>query len=335
MRSKKRDSELTVFVGTFNRTDTLKRCLDSLERQEYPTRIVIVDNGSRDAAALQLLDQLEDRYTVHRLPGADDVPEQPVPRGSHGGHGMMTVQRNYTEAFQREGMKTRWFAVCDADSAPDGPPDSIERYMTLAGEFGGAVGPHLSLNVHSNYPLRSAALILNARVLFRDRMEWHAGIPYTFDDIDSTFHLFPATGSFERLKMRTIRVGPPWWATHTDWLIDLCNPTEENHAYILGSGDAAAWAGNWIRDMFAAWLRSPREAFKVVKASRSTSDDYYWPGFILSWMLQYGHGCEIDLDRSRAVLRASFPDWSPCWNYEQHWDDLVYEDDQSCLGWAA
>lgn len=67
----------------------------------------------------------------------------------------------------------------------------------------------------------------------------------------------------------------------------------------------------------------------------SPEGDYERIGFIFSWMLQYGHGCEVDLERSRRVLRASVPEHSPCWEYEEHWDALVYDDDQSCLGWGS
>lgn len=331
-------SDLTVFVGTFNRLHTLARCLENLKTQDYPLRIVIVDNGSKHPAAIDYLDELASDYAVYRLPPNEEVETFPDDELAHGGRTMMAVQRNYSAAFSAEwdaGNRTRWFAVCDCDTSPDGPPDSIERYVQLAEELDCAVGPHLSLNVHRNYPLRTCALILNARVLFRERMSWHGDTPYSHDDIDSTFHLFPASPWFDRLGMRTARVGPPWWTTHTDWLIDACALTEEDHAYILGSSAAASWAGTWLREMFAAWLRSPEEAFEFIEGISRTREDYAPEVFILSWMLQYGHGCEVDPERSRVVLRAAMPEGSPCWEYEQHWDALVYDDDQSCLGWAA
>ena len=49
---------LTVFVGTFNRTLTLMRCIRNLEMQDYPLRIVIVDNGTKDPAARKYLEGL-------------------------------------------------------------------------------------------------------------------------------------------------------------------------------------------------------------------------------------------------------------------------------------
>lgn len=329
-------SDLTVFVGTFNRLDTLERCLRNLGRQDYRMQCVIVDNGSTHQAAIALLDYLENGFTVYRLPGNEDVQTTEEDEKNHGGRTMSAVAYNYSAAFRAEresGNDSKWFAVCDCDTAPDEAPDSISRYVELAEELDCAVGPHLNLNVHRNYPLRSLALIQNARILFRDKMMWHDGIPYSFDDIDSTFHLFPASDHFNRLGMRTVRVGPPYWTTHTDWLMDACNPTLENHAYILGSSAAASWTGTWLRGWFGTWLHSPEAAFDLVKNCTRTRDDYMPDLFILSWMLQYGHGCEVDIEWSKAVLWDAMPSWSPCWEYEEHWEALVYQDDQSCLGW--
>ena len=325
---------LTVFVGTFNRTDTLERCIRNLELQDYPLKIVIVDNGSTDPAARALMEELP--YKVYWLPSNDDVEWLPGDDEAHGGHGMQVVMRNYSAAMRQEWLfgTAEWFAVCDCDSAPDGDPSSISRYVELAQELGCAVGPHLSLNIHRNYPLRTLAILQGARTLFRERMYWHEGIPYSFDDIDSTFHLFPATPEFQRLQMSTARVGPPYWATHTDWLFDICNPTQENHAYILESSEAASWSGGWIRGFYQAWLRSPQSAFHLMNSTVKNRDDYIPDLFILSWMLQYGHGYGIDLERSREVLWKAMPSWSPCWAYEHHWEALVYENDQSCLGWT-
>jgi glycosyltransferase involved in cell wall biosynthesis len=328
-------SDLTVFIGTFNRTDTLARCILNLHAQSVPLRIVVVDNGSKDEAAIAYLDDLSSRYKVYRLPPNEEVETTEEHERAHGGRTMSAVQLNYSVAMRKEwdlGFRTRWYAVCDCDTAPENPY-SVSHYIDLASDLGVAVGPHLRLNVHRNYPLRTLALVQGARVLFKERMQWHEGIPYSLDDIDSTFHLFPAAPEFKRLQMRTARVGGPYWTTHTDWLFDALNPTDENHAYILGSSAAASWTGNWMREWFRAWLRSPEEAFSLVAGAVRTHEDYWPEGFILSWMLQYGHGCEQDLEWSKLALIDAVPGWSPCLEYYSDWDALVYENDQSCLGW--
>lgn len=329
--------DLTVFIGTFNRIETIAGCIRYLERQRRPVRIVVVDNGSTDYGARRYLDQLGSIYTVCRLPGIDEQPQSEGDGDEHGGHAMQAVSRNYSEAMRQEWEtqpRPTWYAVCDADTWLDGHSDSLDAYVGLAERTGRAVGPHLKLNVGRSYPLRSAALILNARILFRHHMQDTDGIPWSPDDIDSTFHLFPTAPVFRRLKMDTARVGPPFDATHSDWCLDFLNLTHENHAYILGCGEAASWGGRWLTGFTRAWLRSPEAAFELLSKVRPWQDDYFYEGFMLSWMLQYGHGCDIDLERSRLVLRASFPKWSPCWEYEHCWDALVYDDDQTCLGWG-
>lgn len=114
-------SDLTIFVSTFNRIDTLTNCLNSLKRQSRPKRIVIVDNGSRDPTAIALLKRLEKKHTVYWLPAIEDVPEDPTDVSHHGGHGMQAVQRNVSEAFRLEWERkpTRWYGMTDADLTLD------------------------------------------------------------------------------------------------------------------------------------------------------------------------------------------------------------------------
>lgn len=328
-------SDLTIFVGTFNRTDTLERCIRNLEAQDYSARIVIVDNGSTWDKAVGYLNFLETKYAVYRLSSIEDVPWNEGDDERHGGQFMQAVQTNYTTAFRlqwEEERRPTWFAVCDCDTAPE-HPQSLSTYVRLAEGLGCAVGPHLTLDTHRNYPLRSCWIIQNARTLFRSHMQWWNGIPYSKDPIDTTFHLFPAAPQFDRLQMETARVGPPWWTTHTDSLIDITRPTSENLAYVLEGGEASHWGGTWMKDMFAAYQRDPEEAFALVKGMEKYQDDYFHAGFILSWMLQFGHGCEADEERSKMELASAIPEWAPVWEFENCWDDLVYNNDQSCLGW--
>lgn len=329
-------SDLTVFVSTFNRIDTLWRCIIALEFQTRRKRIVVVDNGTSHPQAVDLLDRLEERYTVYRMPRIEDVPAEDGDEEAHGGESMQAVQRNVQEAFRREWEtqpRPQWFGMTDADVWLDGDPDSLDTYIELAEQTGRGVGPHLRLDTHPNYPLRAAAIIQHARILFKQDMTWLDGIPHSIDPIDTTFHVFPAGPTFNRLGMDTVRVGFPWVATHSDWLIDITDPTDENYAYILGAGEAASWGGRWIRTFFQAWHRSLEEAYAEVTAARKTYEDYFYPWFMRAWMLQHGYGCQQDPELSRRVLRDAVPEWSPCWKFEQHWDAMVYDNDFSCLGW--
>ena len=62
-----------------------------------------------------------------------------------------------------------------------------------------------------------------------------------------------------------------------------------------------------MSEMFAAYQRDPEEAFALVSATEKYQDDYFHAGFILSWMLQFGHGCEADEELSRKVLKKPSP----------------------------
>lgn len=329
-------SDLTVFVSTFNRIGTLQRCVALLERQARPKRIVIVDNGSQHKGAVALLKKLEQRHTVYRMPRIEDVPEEEGGEDVHGGHSMNAVQRNVSEAFRLEwGTKPRprWYAMTDADVWLDGPVDSLDAYIELAEKTGRGVGPHLRLDTHANYPLRAAAILQHARILFKRDMLWYGDIPYSITDIDTTFHVFRAEETFRRMQYDPVRVGFPWVATHSDWLIDIERPTEENHAYILGCGEAASWGGRWLRSMFQASLTSPDEAFRVLSQEVKTHDDYFHPYFMLSWMYQMGYGVEANETWSSHYLYEAIPKWAPIWEFEEHWRDLIYRNDHSCLGW--
>lgn len=329
-------SDLTIFVSTFNRLGTLANCLACLRRQDREHRVVIVDNGSTHPEAVEYLELLSQDYTVYWMPRIEDVPKDDGDDAAHGGHSMQAVQRNVQECFRQEWNeqpRPQWYGMTDADVHLDGPSDSLDTYISLAEHLGYAVGPHLRLDTHDNYPLRAGAILQHARILFRDRMEWHGEIPFSRDPIDTTFHLFPAGPTFNRLGMETVRVGFPWVATHSDWMIDILNPTVENHAYILGCGEAASWGGRWLRPMFEKWLESPEEAFEYLLTERKTYEDYFHPWFMLSWMYQHGHGCEPSLSASKRYLRKAIPDWAPIRDFRQHWHALVYDNDHSCLGW--
>jgi len=61
---------LTIFIGTFNRLDTLERTVDSYKKFKTPHELVIVDNGTDHPKCLELLGRLEKRVKkVYSLPG--------------------------------------------------------------------------------------------------------------------------------------------------------------------------------------------------------------------------------------------------------------------------
>lgn len=314
-------NEVTVFVSTFNRTDTLEKCLRSLRSQTARPRIVIVDNGTDYPPAVRYLEHLSQSHTVYTLPRVFSMDQ---------------LTRNISKALRAEWQsqkRPRWYAVTDADIRLD-RSGCISTYIQLARTTGFAVGPHLRPNPHVNYPLRTFVLVQQSAHLYRQLMTWEGKIPYSRLPIDTTFHLFRATKTFRRLKMETVRVGPPWWATHMDWGINLLRPSREHMSYMRSTGPTGSYGGGWIKELYNAFRFDPEQAFLATATSEKKYDDYFLDGFMTSWMLQYGHGCAIDVGRSYAALQNAIPTWSPCWKHEDDWRSIVYDNDLECLGWG-
>jgi len=315
---------ITVFIGTFNRLDTLERTVRSFERFETPHEIVIVDNGTDHPKCLELLEQLEGRVKkVYSLPACDSMEEA-------------TDNFNVAIRDQYEGDGGEWFAVSEADICFDGTdPRALDAYIKLATETGTAVGPHTRVDagIPACYPLRSRVLSTESRLLYASSMRWLDDIPYAHWQIDTTFHLFPRTRHFNRLHLNPIRVGPPFDAMHLDWYLDIFHPTEENAIYMPGLRPVGSWGKSWIRDFWGDFQKDPVVAFERLLAARRSYSDLCNNAFMLSWCYQYGHGVTADLAESRRWLDAAIPSgtvWEPL---REDWLRMIYEDDFSVLGW--
>lgn len=125
---------LPVFVISFNRGQTLRRCLAGLRHLSRPTIPVIHDDGSTDPATLEVLAALEaEGVTVHRGPRLSGPAD---PAG---------VNRSVAAFFADWSEPCRYAVTdCDVDlSAAD--PTAIDVYDELLDMFRGVgcVGPLL------------------------------------------------------------------------------------------------------------------------------------------------------------------------------------------------
>lgn len=59
-------AEITVIIPTWNRSELLCHCLESLERQTVPCRVLVVDNGSTDSTPSMMRSRFE-RFEYVRL----------------------------------------------------------------------------------------------------------------------------------------------------------------------------------------------------------------------------------------------------------------------------
>lgn len=322
---------VTVFLATFNRLDTLSRSVRSFQRFEQPYELVIVDNGSDDPRCVQLLDELEaqpDVAKVYRLPKINSMEE-------------LTDNFNVAvrDQYRRKRGRGGWFAVTDADVCFDGTsPDALAAYVKLAKATGCAVGPHTRVDesIPHGYPLRSRVLATESRLLYRSSMSWLGDIPYAPWPIDTTFHVFPRAEEFPRLRMNTLRCGPPYDAMHLDWYVDAFCPTDENWIYLNGAGDrgVGSWGGSWLKGFWRWFQRDPQQALEMLRRCYRDTGDLNNNAFMISWCLQHGVA-DPDLDESRRWLDAAVPDGSPWVAHRDDWLAMIFDDDFSSLGWQA
>lgn len=316
---------ITIFIGTHNRLDTLERTVKSYKRFKTPHELVIVDNGTDHPDCVLLLNSLETKVKkIYRLPGCLSMEEA-------------TDNFNIAIRDQYEKSNSQWFAVTEADVCFDGTdPGALSAYINVAKHTGVAVGPHLRVtDIPAHYPLRSRVLACESRLLYREDMEWLEVIPYSKCQIDTTFHLFPRTREFRRLHLDPIRVGPPYDAMHLDWYLDIFNPSPENRVYIGGTRPIGSWGKAWIRDYWGWFQYDPEKALENLLQESLNPRDLCNNSFMLSWAYQYGHGCDVDLEKSFYWLRLAIPhtDNRYYWPYEENWLKFIYENDFSSLGW--
>ncbi len=320
---------ICVFVSTFNRLETLQRSILSFRAQDMDYEVVVVDNGTDHPKCLALLEDLLECPEVKKVWHGPKITS------------MEELTRNISGALQDDFMlgdgDAEWYAVTDADICFEGSdPRSFEAYIRLALEKGTAAGPHLRVDkdIGRGYPLRNRVLAAETWMLYRDRMEWCDTIPFSRLPIDTTFHLFQAQPTFNRLRMHTVRVGHPYDAMHLDWYQDAFNPTLENEIYIPSGW---SWGGSWIKDFWFRFQEDPEKTFEFMMGLDRSDKVLCNTSLVISWCHQMGAGTAVDLEESRRWLRAAVSH-----QYRQDFraveDDyfaFIYDDDFSALGWDA
>lgn len=323
---------ITVFIGTFNRLETLERSVTSYQAFEDELELVIVDNGTEHPRALEMLAKLEHYPLVKKIYSMPRV------------YTMEAITDNFNVAVQDQydTGDAEWFAISEADICfSKTAPAAIKAYLMLAKDTGRAVGPHLRVDggIPWYYPFRSRVLSCEARLLYRDSMQWFMGeVPYSPWQIDTTFHLFPRTRFFNRLHMDTLRVGPPFDALHLDWYLDITNPTEENSIYIQNEHGIGSWGRLWLSDYWYRFQEDKEAAFEHLLTVPRVNGDLCNTSFLLSWCYQYGQGVEPNQRLSQQHLLRAIPNEAPYhqeqyWAHQKDWLNMIYRNDFSSLGW--
>lgn len=319
---------ITVFVGVYNRLETLERTIKSYEQFKTPHEIVIVDNGTDNKICKTFLSCLrrENRIKeIYHLPACESMEEA-------------TDNFNIAIRDQHEKGKSEWFAVTEADVCFEGvDPNTLDVYLELAKYTGKPVGPHLRVDaeIPHGYALRSRVLACETWMLYREDMHWMDDVPYSNTQIDTTFHLFPRTRFFNRLHMDPLRVGPPYTAMHLDWYIDFFNPTEENKILIPNKRPMGSWGKQWLSHYWSWFQKDPEWALSKLLKEPLHPTDFCNNSFMISWAYQYGAGTEIDLDKSHDWLCRAMPYPNDrYWGKEMYWMKYIYKDDFGSLGWG-
>lgn len=309
---------ITVFIGTYNRLDTLERTVKSYSRFKTDHELVIVDNGTDDPLCIDMLHKLEPSVKkIYSLPKK---------------HDMDGATANFLIAMEdQKATGGEWFAVTEADvSFERSHPSSLAMYIALAKHTGHAVGPHLRVDskIPIGYPLRSRVMVCESRLLYREDQRRFSKMFYSPWQTDTTFHLFPKERVFRRLHMDPLRVSYPYDAMHTDWYLDIFNPSVENQIYVKNPKDIqmGSWGRAWIADFWWKFQDNQEEAFNALfKGARPDRGDLCNNRFMISWCYQFGFGCEVDIESSVNFLELAIPKPHPYyWQNQGYWMDMVY-----------
>jgi glycosyltransferase involved in cell wall biosynthesis len=213
-------SAIPIFVISYNRGHYLERVIQSYRAQDIETEIVIHDNGSSDAATLEILSDLSADLRVYRY-GPISTPEQ-----------LNGVDASVCRFRDETGYSGPYVVTdCDVDLS-DAPPDALRTYMALLDAFPEVecVGPMLRISdIPKSYPLFNRVMLRHISQFWGRQPEWvqidGKRLAYLEHRIDTTFAVHRAGSSFRRLK-DGLRVYHPYEARHLDWYVsedDLTN----------------------------------------------------------------------------------------------------------------
>jgi len=205
---------LPTFLISFNRGPLLEKTIAAIKRLDYPTEIVVHDNGSTDAATLAILDKLEKSGThvarCEALKSPDDLDN---------------VNDTVQDFFSDWAEPSRYIVSdCDVDMTI-AAPEALTVYDELLNSFRRveSVGPMLRIcDIPPSYPLFNRVMNRHIEQFWNRQPEWTAvsfgRVAYIEAMIDTTLALHRAGERFRRLK-RSLRVYEPYEAQHLDWYI--------------------------------------------------------------------------------------------------------------------
>lgn len=215
--------QIPIIINNFNRLDSMKKLIDSLEKRGY-SNIFIIDNLSTYSPLLEYYTTC--RYTVFRL-------DQNI--------GMMAFWRS-GDIYNR--FKNDFFVYTDSDVVPieECPDDFLLLFLNTLKKYKLAqkVGFSLKIDDLPDCYAMKEEVIFNEKHFFdykRDEFLYWA-------PIDTTFALYRPRGKRRHANnnIEMYRTAYPYMARHLPWYIDSENPDDENRYYIRQKLVKTSWS---------------------------------------------------------------------------------------------
>jgi len=321
-------AKVAIFVVTYNRLEILSQTIESYKRFTTDYEVVIVNNGTDNPKCVALLEELSKEHKIFTGPRIFTMEA-------------LTENINNAVKDYYNNHSTPYFAVSDCDCCFDiAKPNTLDVFIELAEKLNCGVGPHYVVDdIPVSNALRNRTIKMESRILYRRRMRHlKDDILYSDDQIDTTFCLFKRRQDFPRLQMPTIRVLTPYAARHLDWYIDCFNLTEGNLIYMNKDSSVGSTGGHFIKRIVEELSRSKENAFNFL-LNEHNRDKAAIPGyptdhsnnmFFLSWMYQFGHGCQIDIEKAKEFVINASPNSTAQYNSHDVFK-MIFDNDFSCL----
>jgi hypothetical protein len=214
--------QIPIIINNFNRLDSMKKLIFSLEKRGY-TNIYIIDNHSTYPPLLEYYETC--RHIVFRL-------EQNI--------GMTAL---WTSGIYKR-FRNDFFVYTDSDVVPvdECPDDFLLFFLETLKKYRLAQKVGFSLKIDDLpdcYALKEDVIFWEHRFFERKRDEYLYWAP-----IDTTFALYRPRGKRKHANynIEMYRTAFPYMARHLPWYIDSENPDEEEKYYMSQTLVKTSWS---------------------------------------------------------------------------------------------
>lgn len=242
---------LPIFIISYNRKDTLKKCIEKFIKDGY-SNLIILDNASTDTELLSYLKSLH--FKVYFLE-------------KNYGHHVLWDCGLFTQI-----INTQYFVLTDPDVLPveECPTDYVEQFYKILQEHPDKTKVGFSLKL-DDLP---ETYKYKYDIIRFESFYWEKRFKYDFPiydaPIDTTFALYrPAGGGRSRDFYKAIRTGEPYIARHLGWYVNNFSQSD----YFSDSGNCFSTsmndsAMNEFRNLVIKRLslRQDRDIYPLIKS---------------------------------------------------------------------